>query len=211
MHEQSNTRTLVLYALFIALIFLLGLTPEIGFIYLPIAAITTVHIPVIVGGFQLGPKGGALFGFFFGLVSFIACFTMPDATSAIILGTGTGFGVYNLVLILAILFLPRILAGLFAALTYRALAAAGKDMLGMGAAALVGTATNTVLFLGGLYLLAFEQTARVMGVAGKGAAALLQALLGIVALNGVLEAVVAVILCCAAGKALQAVTKSRRG
>ena len=48
MEKRNDTRRLVLYALFVALIFLLGLTP-LGYIYLPIAAITTVHIPVIVG------------------------------------------------------------------------------------------------------------------------------------------------------------------
>ena len=38
--KKMDTKSLVLYALFIALVFLLGLTP-VGFIYLPIAAITT--------------------------------------------------------------------------------------------------------------------------------------------------------------------------
>ena len=47
--RKIQTRTIVLYGLFIAVIFLLGLTP-LGYINLPIAAITTVHIPVIVGG-----------------------------------------------------------------------------------------------------------------------------------------------------------------
>ena len=47
--RSIQTRTIVLYGLFIAVIFLLGLTP-LGYINLPIAAITTVHIPVIVGG-----------------------------------------------------------------------------------------------------------------------------------------------------------------
>ena len=63
--RKIQTRTIVLYGLFIAVIFLLGLTP-LGYISLPIAAITTVHIPVIVGGYVLGKKGGAVLGFFFG-------------------------------------------------------------------------------------------------------------------------------------------------
>ena len=56
--------------------FHLGLNP-IGFIYLPIAAITTVHIPVIVGSYVHGPKGGALLGGIFGLTSLIRCFSTP--------------------------------------------------------------------------------------------------------------------------------------
>ena len=197
--RSIQTRTIVLYGLFIAVIFLLGLTP-LGYINLPIAAITTVHIPVIVGGYVLGKKGGAVLGFFFGLTSLMRCFTTPDATAAVILGTGTGFGAYNLLLILAVIFLPRILTGLFSSALYELIGGTGK-IAAMGVSAFVGSMTNTVFYLGGLYLLAFEQTANIMGVAGS---ALLKALMGIVAFNGVLEAMAAVILCTAVGKALSA-------
>lgn len=206
MEKRNDTRQLVLYALFIALVLLLGLTP-LGFIVLPIAAVTTVHIPVIVGGYTLGPKGGALLGFFFGLTSLIRCFTTPDAVAGVVLGTGTGFGAYNLLLIVAVIFLPRVLTGLLSALIYKALARSGREVLAMGAAAFIGSMTNTVFFLGGLYVLAFPQTAAVMGVPGE---ALLKALLGIVAFNGVLEAAVAVVLCCAVGKALGVVLGRRK-
>lgn len=204
MEKHMDTRKLVLYALFAALIFILGLTP-LGFIYLPIAAITTVHIPVIVGSYVHGPKGGALLGGIFGLTSLIRCFSTPDATAAIVLGTGTGFGPYNLVLVLAIIFLPRVLTGLFSGLIYKGMAKTGKELLAMGTAAVAGSLTNTVFFLGGLYVLAFEQTAVAMGVAGENlGAALLKTLLGVVAVNGVLEAVAALLLCSAIGKACMA-------
>ena len=197
--RKIQTRTIVLYGLFIAVIFLLGLTP-LGYINLPIAAITTVHIPVIVGGYVLGKKGGAVLGFFFGLTSLMRCFTTPDATAAVILGTG--FGAYNLLLILAVIFLPRILTGLFSSALYELIGGTGKRQIAaMGVSAFAGSMTNTVFYLGGLYLLAFEQTANIMGVAGS---ALLKALMGIVAFNGVLEALAAVILCTAVGKALSA-------
>ena len=194
--RSIQTRTIVLYGLFIAVIFLLG------YINLPIAAITTVHIPVIVGGYVLGKKGGAVLGFFFGLTSLMRCFTTPDATAAVILGTGTGFGAYNLLLILAVIFLPRMLTGLFSSALYELIGGTGKRQIAaMGVSAFAGSMTNTVFYLGGLYLLAFEQTANIMGVAGS---ALLKALMGIVAFNGVLEAMAAVILCTAVGKALSA-------
>ena len=204
MEKHMDTRKLVLYALFAALIFILGLTP-LGFIYLPIAAITTVHIPVIVGSYVHGPKGGALLGGIFGLTSLIRCFSTPDATAAIVLGTGTGFGPDNLVLVLAIIFLPRVLTGLFSGLIFKGMAKTGKELLAMGTAAVAGSLTNTVFFLGGLYVLAFEQTAAAMGVAGENlGAALLKTLLGVVAVNGVLEAVAALLLCSAIGKACMA-------
>lgn len=204
--QKIQTRTIVLYGLFIAVIFLLGFTP-LGYIHLPIAAITTVHIPVIVGGYVLGKKGGAVMGFFFGLTSFIRCFITPDATAAVILGTDTGFGAYNLLLILAVIFLPRVLTGFFSAALYELIGGTGKrQMVAMGVSAFAGSMTNTVFYLGGLYLLAFEQTAKIMGVAGS---ALLKALLGIASFNGVLEAAAAMIICTAVGKALSAVISKK--
>ena len=77
----------------------------------------------------------------------------------------------------------------------------------MGISAFVGTMTNTVLFLGGLYILAFEQAAEAMGVAGS---ALLATLLGIVASNGIIEAIAAVIICTAVGKAISAYTNRNK-
>ncbi len=205
--REKSVRTLVLYGMFIAVVFLLGLTP-LGYIYLPMASITTVHIPVIVGGYTLGKKGGAVLGFFFGLTSFIKCFTTPDAIAAIMLGTTTGFGAYNLVLILAVLFLPRILTGFFSAAVYQLIGGTGKrQAVAMGVSAFVGSMTNTVLFLGGLYILAFEQTAAAMGVAGN---ALLATLMGIVAGNGIIEAIAAVIICMAVGKAISAYTNRNK-
>ncbi len=201
-----NVRTLAQYGLFTAIILLLGLTP-VGYITLPIAAITTVHIPVIIGGQQFGPKGGMLLGFFFGLTSLIRMFITPSAVGAVVLGTYSGFGVLNVALIILVTFLPRVLTGLFAALSFKLCCLFDKSKIAAySISAFIGSMTNTVFFLGGLYLLAFEQTARAFGVAGEG---LMAAILGIVSLNGLLEAAAAVILCTAVGKAMDAV--ARRG
>lgn len=201
-HMETSNRRLVQYALFIAIIFLLGLTP-LGYITLPIAAITTVHIPVIIGGFLFGVKGGALLGTFFGLTSLIRCFLTPDATAAIVLGFDTGFGVYNLLLIVMIIFVPRILTGVFSALVYKWISKVDRSRIGaMGVAAFVGSMTNTVFYLGGLYLFAYEQAAAGFGLVTYTATSFLEVLLGIVALNGVVEAIAAVILGTAIGKVL---------
>lgn len=208
--QRVSTRSLVLYALFTGMIFLLGLTP-LGFITLPIAAITTVHIPVIVGAYRFGLKGGALLGFFFGLTSLIACFTRPDAIAAIVLGTNSGFAAYNLFLILSIIFLPRICVGVFSALVYKGLHKK-SETLAMGAAAFVGSLTNTVLVLGGLYLFAFNETGAILGLgANFTSRQVLNVLLGIVSLNGLLEAGFAVIICTAVGRALLHFEKREAG
>ena len=196
---QSTSKKLAQYAMFVAVILILGLTP-VGYIYLPMAAITTVHIPVIIGGQFFGVKGGALLGFFFGLTSLLKCFTAPDAVAMIMLGTDTGFGLYNLFLIVCVLFIPRILVGVFTALSFRLVDKFDKtSVFSLGISALVGSLTNTVLFLGGLALLASEQAAGAFGVGTDG---LFAAIIGIVSLNGLLEAAAAVIVSVAVGKVL---------
>lgn len=203
--KSESIRELTKYGMLVAFILILGLTP-VGYIKLsPAATITLVHIPVIVGVYFLGLRGGAVLGFFFGLTSLISCFLNPDGIAAIVLGTNTGFGFYNIVLILCVLFLPRVLVGIFSALVYKALSRIHRtDVLAMAVSGVVGSLTNTVLLLGALYLLAFEQTAAVFGVEGR---ALLAAMLSIVSVNGVLEAVAAAIVCPAVGKALQATAR----
>lgn len=199
--KKISTRVLVLHALFVGIIFLFGLTP-IGYITLPIATITMVHIPVIIGGYVFKLRSAALFGFTFGLTSLIACFTQPDAIAAIVLGTNTGFGLYNIFLIIVILFLPRILVGVFSAMSFNALKK-WNETLALAISAAIGSLTNTVFLLGGLYIFAFEQIGGVLGLApGYTSNTVLAILLGIVTFNGLLEAGAAVIICTPAGKAI---------
>ncbi|MDR1620548.1 MAG: ECF transporter S component [Clostridiales bacterium] len=202
MLRDIDTRKLVQYAVFVSIIMLMGLTPWLGYIPLFGVDLVIVHLPVIIGGYLFSTKGGALLGFFYGLTSLVSSFIAPDMISVIVLGTNTGFGLYNLFLIIVILFLPRILTGVFAALTYQALRRVA-DIVAMGVAAVVGSLTNTVLLLGGLYVFAFPQTGAAMGLAtGFTSAQLLNVLFGIVTVNGLLEAVAALIICTAVGKAL---------
>ena len=61
--ERNKVRKLVLYALFVALIFVLGLTP-VGLIPLGFINVTLLCIPTIVGTVILGLKAGLVLGFF---------------------------------------------------------------------------------------------------------------------------------------------------
>jgi uncharacterized membrane protein len=72
----------------------------------------------------------------------------------------------------------------------------------MGVSAFVGSMTNTVFFLGGLYIFAYEEAARGFGLVNYTPLSFIKVLLGIVAFNGVLEAITAVIICTAVGKAI---------
>lgn len=205
---MEKTKKLTKLALFTAIIMMLGLTP-LGFFHLPIASLTTVHIPVIVGGLLFSATNSIYLGAIFGLTSFIRCFTTPDATAMIMLGTNTGgFKIYNLFLIVAILFLPRILTGLFANLSNRFLSKfIKKDTIVIAISSFIGSMTNTIFFLGGLYVLAFDQAAAGFGMEGATPSAFLMMLLGIVAFNGVLEATFAVIVCTPVASVLKRFTK----
>ncbi|MBQ5778066.1 MAG: ECF transporter S component [Oscillospiraceae bacterium] len=199
--ERNKIYEMVLYALFIAITAILGLTP-LGFIPL-IVSITTTHMPVIIGSYSLGAKGGAILGGVFGITSLIQCFRNPvDVTAQLMLGKSTGgFGLYNLFLIVAIIFLPRILCGVFSALTYKGVSKFDKSrVIAMGTAAVVGSMTNTIFYLGGLYLFAFDTMSAAYGVSTYGA--LLKIILGVVGFNGVIEAIAALIICTAVGKAV---------
>lgn len=71
--KKNKTYEMVITAIFSAIILLMSLVPQIGYITLmPGVSVTLVHIPVLVGIFLLGLKGGLILGFFFGLGSLLA-------------------------------------------------------------------------------------------------------------------------------------------
>ena len=53
-------------AAFIAIMMIMTVVPVLGFIPLGFMNATIIHIPVIVGSILLGPKKGAVLGFFSG-------------------------------------------------------------------------------------------------------------------------------------------------
>ena len=196
--SRNRVQKMTHYALFISIILLLGISP-IGFLVLPFASITFVQIPVIIGGAAFGWRGGLVFGFTFGLVSLIRCFLTPDAVASIVLGMSA----YNLLLIVMVLFLPRVLTGLFSALVYRAIPKKGNNnFLAAAVAGLVGSLTNTVFVIGGLYFFAYDSYTAALGVAGQSQFDVLATLMGVVGFNGLIEAAMATLLCGLIGRAI---------
>ena len=63
-------------ALMVAIIFVMAFTP-LGYFRTPALSITFLTVPVSIGAMMLGPTGGAICGFAFGLSSFIQNFTTP--------------------------------------------------------------------------------------------------------------------------------------
>ena len=76
--RNKKIRSMVLTAMFIALMTLMTFVPQIGFIEItPVIAFTLLHIPVLVGAYLYGWKYGLILGFAFGFLSFLRALLSP--------------------------------------------------------------------------------------------------------------------------------------
>ncbi|MHC1721542.1 MAG: ECF transporter S component [Clostridiaceae bacterium] len=168
---------------------ILGLTGY-GFIPLPVAKATIMHVPVIIGAILEGPKVGILIGLMFGAFSLIQNIMSPNLLSFAFLNP-------------LVSVLPRALIGLTAYYSYK-LVKSRNEGLRIAVAAAVGSLTNTIGVLGMIYLLYAAQYAQVKGIAVSVAA---KAIFGIAFTNGLAEAVVAVIISIACVMAVKKIRK----
>lgn len=191
---RETTTRLVQLTMLMALMILMAMVPLLGYIPLtPTIRATTLHIPVMVGAILLGPRAGALLGGFFGLTSLISNTVNPTMTSFVFtpfysVGEVGGNG-WSLV----ICFVPRILLGVVAGWVFLLLRERIKSVtIACAIAAVLGSLTNTVLVLGGIYLFFGTTYAAVKEISYD---VLLSVLIGVITLNGVLEAIVAALIC----------------
>ena len=158
----------------------------------PIVA-TLAMIPVVITAIYLGTRAGALMGFFAGLFSFIVMTFMSPGPTAFVFTPFYSVGpVHGNFWSLVICFVPRILVG---AVTGWSLSLLMKLYRKKNQAApiiyavsgVLGSLTNTVLVLGGIYLFFGQDYANVVGLAYN----LLLGAIGMVVLtNGIPEAVI---------------------
>ena len=209
--QSERIRQMIVAAMLSAITALLVFTP-IGMIQLPppLLAVTTVHVPVLIAALVEGWWIGGFVGLVFGVCSMIRAWES---------------GAVGLTLFFRnplISVLPRILfpLGAYAAyLLLKKLFREGKlrDKLAAGIAAAVGTALNTVLVLGTLYLIyGAKLTELVNNMISAGSAeahyldqagAWLVAAVGLP--NGIAEAIVAAVLVPMIKVAVDAVTKRK--
>lgn len=213
MQQTSTNRTpdlrhLTLVAFFAAIIVVMANVPFLGYIPLGFMNATTIHIPVIIGACLLGPKSGAFLGGVFGLTSLINNTIRPLVTSFVFtpfysLDPRFSGGIRSLV----ICFVPRILIGIVAGLVFKALKGRAGSVLACGAAGFLGSFTNTIFVMGGIYLLygASYAQARNMGFE-----ALFGVIMGVVGVNGIPEAILAAFLTAVICPLLYKVLNSRR-
>lgn len=201
--RREKTLKLVQLAMWTAITFILAFVPYLGYLTIGPFSITTVHIPVIIGAVILGPAAGAFLGCVFGITSIIQA-TLQMPITAFMFSPFVPFGNFYSVVIALV---PRILVGVFAAYVFKLIKI--KDKRGYFAslaAGLVGSLTNTVLVLGGVYLFFGQHFASVQKIPLQN---LLKVLLGVVAANGIFEAVVAAVAVTAVTKALFAVMRRK--
>ncbi len=202
--QREKTRGLVEMALFAAIIVVLTITP-LGFIPLGFMNATTIHIPVIIAGIVLGWKKGALTGFMFGLSSFLnATFRSASVTAFLFTPFKPGGNALSIV----ICFVPRILIGVAAYFVYMGVyKLIKKKTPSMFIAGVAGSMTNTILVMGMAYIFFAKKYAEATGLAS--ADLVLKAVLTVMAVNGIPEAIVAGIISSAVCAALMAAYKNR--
>ena len=180
---SSTTRRVVIAGVMGAISIFLGAT-HLGFIpWLAGAALTIMHVPVIIGAVLEGPLVGLVIGLIFGLFSLLQAAIAPTGPT----------DVWFTNPIVSVL--PRLFIGPVAWLVYKALKGV-SEVLGLAAAGVAGSLTNTVLVLGvlGLYRL------------------VPWALIGTIAVtNGLPEAAVAAIITVAVVAAWKRIETGRRG
>lgn len=146
MRTNARTARLTQLALLAAIEVLLAFTP-LGFIQLPVVSITMLHIPVIIGAIILGPKEGGFLGLVMGGCSMIRSFSSASMVSLLINPTTSGNPLASVVMT----FVPRILIGVAAGYVYLAMKKKGiATSVSVGTAAVCGSLTNTILFLGSM-------------------------------------------------------------
>lgn len=197
--RTRDTRWMAGLAMFIAVEVLLAAT-GIGLIPLPLIKATTLHIPVILGAILMGPLAGGILGATFGLCSMWVNTITPGLLSFAFSPFLSTTGLVGAAKAVWISVGCRILIGVVAGWVWIALKKMKvNDFVAMPIAAAIGSMTNTVMVMGSIYVLLAQQFAEAKNVAIN---AVFGLVMGTVAASGIPEAIVAVVLVTAVGKAI---------
>ncbi len=204
--NKKDTRWMVAVAMMAAIIILLANTP-LGMIPLPVTKATTTHIPVILGAILLGPLAGGILGGVFGICSMLSNTFTPALTSFAFSPFLSTTGLSGAVKAVWISVGCRVLIGVVAGWLWIALSK-GKvnEWASLSIVGFVGSMVNTVFVMGSIFVLFTQQYAQAKEVAMEAVSGLI---LGTVLMNGVPEALLAMVLVAAIGKALRKVTMTK--
>lgn len=205
--RKHDTKWMVGVALTAAIVILLANTP-LGMVPLPITKATTVHIPVMLGAIVFGPMAGCILGGVFGLCSVISNTITPSLTSFAFSPFMSTTGIPGALKALWISVGCRILIGLVVGWLWIILKKVKvPNYIALPVAGFVGSMTNTVCVMGSIYLLLAQQYADVRSI---GMEAVMGVIMTTVAVNGIPEALLALVLVSAIGMALLRFTRAGR-
>lgn len=194
---MSKSKDITLLAVFTGIILLLSFTP-IGFIPLGVIKATIIHIPVIIGSILLGPKKGFILGFIFGVTSLINNTISPAiisfAFSPFVPIPGLTHGS---LLALIVCFIPRILVGVLPYYIYKWTFKGNRSGFAAALTGTIGSLINTILVMFGVYFFFGTAYAEAENIPAK---EVLGAIISVIAINGVPEAIVSGILTAAVVK-----------
>nr|WP_321292638.1 ECF transporter S component [uncultured Trichococcus sp.] len=191
--QKNKTYRIAILGILSAFIIIQTFVPFLGNIPIPPLNPTIIHITVIVAAFVLSTKDGMLVGLVWGLARMVKAYTLPASPLDLLLWTNP---------IIAVV--PRVMVGLVAGLVFHAFLKRKKEKVGMVIAAVLGSLTNTVLVLGFIALFYGNEYATALNVDPSN---LLKVLAGIVATNGLGEAVAAGLIAPFIAKALMKVRR----
>ena len=188
-----TSRDFVILAMLVALEIILGLWN------IPMPAglsITFNMIPVAIAAIAIGPKGGAIIGGAFGLISFLQCFGIMGSSG---LGIALMQEGANPILMFVHRFGSRFVDGLLLGYIFRALRGRCNVFAACSVTGFFAAFLNTLLFMSTLVLF-FSNTAKMQqSMSGRAFFAYIVASVGV---NGLIEMAVSTILTGAVGTAL---------
>lgn len=195
MSNSKNNKILFLtqFSMLLAIEAVVCFTPLGSLPIGPLVA-TLSAIPVIVTTIMLGTKAGMLMGFFFGLFSFIVwTFMPPNPILAFVFTPFYSFGEFNgNFWSLVICFVPRILIGAVTGASIKLFSkimgenkSKAKFSIVCTISGILGSLTNTLLVLGGIYIFFGKNYAVANGLSYE---LLLGAIVTVILTNGLLEA-----------------------
>ncbi len=185
MNNNTSPRTvkMVLLAILVAIMLILAFTP-LGYLKVGIIEISFMMIPVAVGAIILGPLAGAILGGVFGATSFIQALSISPF--GVMLMSINPFYTFLLTMI------PRILMGWLAGLIFQGLYKNGSTKkISYAISSLSAALLNTIFFMS-LLIILFGNTDYIKGFQGD--MSILPFVVAFVGINGLVEAIVTMIL-----------------
>lgn len=206
--RKHGTRWMVGVAMMAAIIIVLANT-SLGLIPLPTTKATTTHIPVIIGSILLGPLAGAILGGIFGICSIISNTTAPVLTSFAFSPFLSTTGLVGALKAVWVSVGCRVMIGVVAGWLWIILKKFRvNDIPALAVTGFAGSMTNTIMVMGSIGLLFTQQYAQAKEVAMEAVTGLIMVT---VTLNGIPEALLALVLVTAIGKALLSIPYLRSG